>query len=260
MNLAHNFEKIRRLIGYCPQFDALFMSLTVLENLQFYGKVKRIKKRFVNRLIETVMEELDLLNYRDFQAGSLSGGNKRKLSVACALLGNPPIILMDEPSTGMDPQARRFMWGVIARVSTQRKKSAVILTTHSMEEAEALSTEMGIMVKGTFKCFGSAMHLKNKFGTGYEIEIKIQRPDDAEIINFLNQFGLNKIDLIYKENFVRYLKDPNVNLPEMQLELTKTGYACDFENEVFIFICILYGVVFRRKRCKGRYDGNLYID
>ena len=72
-----------------------------------------------------------------------------------ALIGNPPIVFLDEPSTGMDPVARRFMWTVISRISTLRKKSSVVLTTHSMEEAEALATKIGIMVNGEFKCLGS---------------------------------------------------------------------------------------------------------
>jgi ATP-binding cassette, subfamily A (ABC1), member 3 len=73
-----------------------------------------------------------------------------------ALVGNPPIILLDEPSAGMDPEARRFMWNVVAKI-TERQQSAIVLTTHSMEEAEALSTKMGIMVKGgIFKCYGSS--------------------------------------------------------------------------------------------------------
>lgn len=99
-----------------------------------------------------------------------------------AIIGNPPIVLLDEPSAGMDPEARRFMWKVIAKISQQRKKSAVILTTHSMEEAEALSTKMGIMVTGgVFKCFGSSQHIKSKFGTGYEIEVKIKKLDPESI-------------------------------------------------------------------------------
>lgn len=124
-----------------------------------------------------------MTEYRDKNAGTLSGGNKRKLSVAMALIGNPPVILLDEPSAGMDPEARRFMWGVIAKVSQQQKHSGVIITTHSMEEAEALCTKMGIQVEGgIFRCFGSSQHIKNKFATGYEIEVKFKSLTDNEIV------------------------------------------------------------------------------
>jgi len=98
---------------------------------------------------------MNLIEYRGRASAKLSGGNKWKLNVALALIGNPPVVFLDEPSAGMDPHARRFMWKVISRISTMRKNSAVILTTHSMEEAEALSNNMGIMVDGEFKCFGS---------------------------------------------------------------------------------------------------------
>ena len=118
---------------------------------------------------------MNLSEHRNKPAGTLSGGNKRKLSVGIAIVGNPPIILLDEPSAGMDPEARRFMWSVVEKISQRDKKSAVILTTHSMEEAEALSSKMGIMVKGgIFKCFGTPQHIKDKFGTGYVVEIKAQ--------------------------------------------------------------------------------------
>jgi ATP-binding cassette subfamily A (ABC1) protein 3 len=90
----------------------------------------------------------------------------------------------------MDPEARRFMWRVVAAISQERKKSAVILTTHSMEEAEALSTKMGIMVTGgVFKCFGSAQHIKNKFGTGYEIEVKIRKITEEERKSLIHKFA-----------------------------------------------------------------------
>jgi len=131
--------------------------VTVHEHLEYYARIKGIPVQFREKLIEKAIVDLNLTEHRNKPAGTLSGGNKRKLSVAMALIGNPPIILLDEPSAGMDPEARRFMWRVVASISQERKKSAVILTTHSMEEAEALSTKMGIMVQGgIFKCFGSA--------------------------------------------------------------------------------------------------------
>src|ERR1700759_3082574 len=107
---------------------------------------------------------MNLKHYENITAGTYSGGNRRKLSVAIAMIGNPPVVFLDEPSTGMDPEARRFMWNVISRISTERKLSSIILTTHSMEEAEALATRMGIMVDGGLKCLGTCQHIKNKFG------------------------------------------------------------------------------------------------
>ncbi|XP_048321587.1 ABC transporter A family member 1 isoform X2 [Ziziphus jujuba] len=122
-----------------------------------------------------VMEKLlefDLLKHANKPSFCLSGGNKRKLSVAIAMIGDPPIVILDEPSTGMDPIAKRFMWEVISRISTRRGKTAVILTTHSMNEAQALCTRIGIMVGGRLRCIGSPQHLKTRFGNHLELEIK----------------------------------------------------------------------------------------
>jgi len=181
-NITTEFEGARKLIGYCPQKDAIFPLMTVEEHLWFYARIKGIPSHIHNDIVEKTILELNLADHREKPAGTLSGGNKRKLSVAMATLGNPPIILLDEPSAGMDPEARRFMWTVVERISQRDKKSAVILTTHSMEEAEALSTKMGIMVRGgIFKCYGSSQHIKNKYGTGYECEIKIRKATYAEL-------------------------------------------------------------------------------
>lgn len=158
------FEDVRRLIGYCPQFDASFEYMTVTENLYYYALIKGIPHERRLGMINSIIEEMRLSEQLNKPAGTLSGGNKRKLSVAIAMLGNPPIIFLDEPSNGMDPEARRFMWAVIQKISTQRKKSSVILTTHSMEEAETLCRRMGIMVKGRFKCLGTSTGIKDRYG------------------------------------------------------------------------------------------------
>ena len=152
------FSSARKLIGYWPQDNAIFEGMTVKEHLIFYSKIKGILRYKRMELIEKIMKEMDLKEFEKVQSQNLSGGNKRKLSVAMAMIGNPPIVFLDEPSTGMDPRAKRFMWSIISRISTLRKKSTVILTTHSMEEAEALCTKMGIMVNGRFKCYGSSQH------------------------------------------------------------------------------------------------------
>jgi ATP-binding cassette subfamily A (ABC1) protein 3 len=183
-------RQIRQLIGYCPQFDALFELLTVQEHLELYARIKGLSKLGKDKFeanIEKKIKELNLTIYRDKLAGSLSGGNKRKLSVAIATIGDPPIVFLDEPSSGMDPVARRFMWKVIARMSTMESRCSVMLTTHSMEEAEALCTRIGVMVNGQLQCLGSAQHLKHRFGQGYEVTLKLQTPAEAAVHGLLSR-------------------------------------------------------------------------
>ena len=202
-----DFDKVRSLIGYCPQFDAIFESLTVYENLEFYGIIKGAKKDKIKNIVYALMDEMSLLIFKDKVSGTLSGGNKRKLSVAIAMICNPPIILLDEPSTGMDPEARRFMWSVIHRISFNRKKSTIIMTTHSMEEAETLCKRIGIMVDGQFKCLSTSDEIKEKYGYGYEISLQINNPNLEELYKKYNiseeeqkiKITLNKIEEFLKK-------------------------------------------------------------
>lgn len=192
LKISENLDRIRKNLGYCPQFDALVENLTVREQLELYYDMKCLPKKYKNFSISRKIKEMNLGEYEDKLSGTLSGGNKRKLSVALAMIGNPSIIFLDEPSTGMDPQARRFMWKVISRISTERKQSTVILTTHSMEEAEALSTRLGIMVSGNFKCIGTPQHIKSKYGKGFEIEVKVKNIKIDEIQEFRNKKNLGQ--------------------------------------------------------------------
>ncbi|KAL9409139.1 hypothetical protein AB3S75_047510 [Citrus x aurantiifolia] len=161
-----------RLIGYCPQFDALLEYLTVQEHLELYARIKGVTEYRMDDVVMEKLVEFDLLKHAKKPSFTLSGGNKRKLSVAIAMIGDPPIVILDEPSTGMDPIAKRFMWEVISRLSTRQGKTAVILTTHSMNEAQALCTRIGIMVGGQLRCIGSPQHLKTRFGNFLELEVK----------------------------------------------------------------------------------------
>ena len=170
--------QVRRLIGYCPQHDALLDLMTVKEHLQLYARIKSVPSHLLQEVVHAKMKQLDLLDFADKQAGTLSGGNKRKLSVAIAMIGQPKVVFLDEPSTGMDPVARRYMWEVISALSTRagsgKDSCSVILTTHSMEEAEALCTRIGIMVGGRLRCLGTTQRLKSRFGQGYELEAKTE--------------------------------------------------------------------------------------
>lgn len=135
-----------------------------------------------------LLERLTLTPHADKTAESYSGGNKRKLSLGVALIGDPKVLFIDESSSGMDPAARRHMWSLIEEVSQRR---SVILTTHSMEEAEALCTRVGIMVHGQLLCLGSVQHLKSTYLDGYTIDVHCARGTPDHVVDAVEQEILN---------------------------------------------------------------------
>eukprot|EP01006_Ploeotia_vitrea_P010395 TRINITY_DN26993_c0_g1_i1.p1 TRINITY_DN26993_c0_g1~~TRINITY_DN26993_c0_g1_i1.p1 ORF type:complete len:1759 (+),score=157.69 TRINITY_DN26993_c0_g1_i1:43-5319(+) len=175
---------IYKLIGLCPQFDALLGELTARETLRVYSLLKGIPTDQIEATIQAFIDMVDLVKYADRPCGGYSGGNKRKLSLAVALLGHPPVIFLDEPSTGMDPKARRFMWDLITAIT---ENHAVVMTSHSMEEVDALCNRLCIMTKGQMRCLGTPQHLKNKFGKGYTVEITLGNPEGSDqILDFMS--------------------------------------------------------------------------
>ncbi|XP_072824280.1 retinal-specific phospholipid-transporting ATPase ABCA4 isoform X3 [Vicugna pacos] len=175
-SILTNISDVHRSMGYCPQFDAVDDLLTGREHLYLYARLRGVPAEEIKRVTDWSIQSLGLSLYADRLAGTYSGGNKRKLSTAIALIGCPPLVLLDEPTTGMDPQARRMLWNTI--MSIIREGRAVVLTSHSMEECEALCTRLAIMVKGAFQCLGTIQHLKYKFGDGYIVTMKVKCPKD----------------------------------------------------------------------------------
>uniref|UniRef100_I3KQB3 P-type phospholipid transporter n=1 Tax=Oreochromis niloticus TaxID=8128 RepID=I3KQB3_ORENI len=163
---------VHQNMGYCPQFDAIDELLTGREHLYLYARLRGVPESEIPRVAEWGIQKLGLSEYAGRCAGTYSGGNKRKLSTAIAMIGCPALVLLDEPTTGMDPHSRRFLWNAIMSVIQDGR--AVVLTSHSMEECEALCTRLAIMVNGTFKCLGTIQHLKYKFGDGYVVTMKIK--------------------------------------------------------------------------------------
>ncbi|CAF0704109.1 unnamed protein product [Brachionus calyciflorus] len=167
-----NSEKLKaiRSLGYCPQFEYLPEFLTVKQALTLFTHLRGIKGKKVNRIVEEFISAFKLTEFRNKLVQNLSGGNKRKVSSAIAFIGKPKIVILDEPTSGMDPAARRYLWNVIKHARDMG--ITVLLTTHSMEECEALCTKLGIMVNGQFQCFGNIQKLKSKYGKGYSLILK----------------------------------------------------------------------------------------
>eukprot|EP00808_Paulinella_micropora_P011872 g18625.t1 len=223
-DIMHDQSQIRRLMGYCPQFDALIGNLTARETLFLYARIKGLPEDKIAAYATRIIKKLTLEEYADKPCQGYSGGNKRKLSVGMALIGNPKILFLDEPSTGMDPKSRRFMWQLIAATMTGR---SVILTTHSMEEAEALCGRLGIMVGGRLRCLGSAQHLKHRYGDGYQLDLNTTETMIEALEAWLHQNFVDVVPLEKHGQNVKYRVSKKLSLGRMfgLLETVKEQFA-----------------------------------
>lgn len=169
-SILTDFRKVATNLGVVTQNNSLWDRLSVENHLYLFARLRGVPEEKLQQLVDECIEELELSKHRKKLAMRLSGGMKRKLCVAIALIGDPRVVLLDEPSAGLDPVSRRNLWSVILRTMSHR---SVILTTHSMEEAEVLCHRIGIMVQGQLQALGSKQHLKFKFGSGFELVVKI---------------------------------------------------------------------------------------
>ena len=186
-NTKTQFNHIRQYIGYCPQENPLFDYMKVREIIKFYLSLKNIRES-----PEDICNKFGLEKFMDTYCVNLSGGNKRKLSFAIALMCKPKILLLDEPSTGVDPESRRIMWKNIMEVSKKREKFNMILTTHSMEEAEVLCDTVSWLKSGNFLSIGNPEKLKIELSAGYKLNIKfIKLEQDTNEIKENIGFDLN---------------------------------------------------------------------
>uniref|UniRef100_A0A8C4M3M7 ATP binding cassette subfamily A member 12 n=1 Tax=Equus asinus asinus TaxID=83772 RepID=A0A8C4M3M7_EQUAS len=213
-SLAH-VDSHSSLVGYCPQEDALDDLVTVEEHLYFYARIHGIPEKHIKETVHRLLRRLHLMPYQDRTTSMCSYGTKRKLSTALALIGKPSILLLDEPSSGMDPKSKRHLWKIISE--EVQNKCSVILTSHSMEECEALCTRLAIMVNGRFQCIGSLQHIKSSFKTYpfmLEYHVPVTAGGVANIFDLLetNKSALNITNFLVsqttlEEVFINFAKD-----------------------------------------------------
>lgn len=165
--MSLNKRSFGQNVGYCPQEGGLDEYLTGEEMLYFHSRLRGFNSDQTKKLVTDLLGKLGLKQYAHRSVHTYSGGTKRKLALAVALLGDPSILYLDEPTTGMDAGTRRLAWRCIAQAN--RNGQSVVLTSHSMDECDALCSIIAIMVNGKFKCIGSPQHLKHKYGDGYSV-------------------------------------------------------------------------------------------
>lgn len=155
-------------MGVVPQFDILWGELTAAEHMTMFSLIKGVDPGDIEEMTDELLESVGLMEVKHARVMNYSGGMKRRLSVAISSIGNPRIIFMDEPTTGMDPVSRRDVWNLIQRL---KRNKVIVLTTHAMEEADILSDRLAVVCDGKLKCVGTPLYLKNAYGDGYRISL-----------------------------------------------------------------------------------------
>ena len=180
-SILTHMDEIRNHIGICPQEDFLFPDLTAPEHLRLVARLRGYTSPTLKEDINAALANIGLpeSDHKNMRTKKFSGGMKRKLSLAIALFGNPSVVVLDEPTTGIDAASKRAIWDTFTR---EKEGKTIILTTHSMEEADALSDHIYIMSDGQLKCGGSSMFLKNKFGTGYYVNFEKRQNFSSEAV------------------------------------------------------------------------------
>ena len=175
-SVTKNAAKVKEVINVSPQETAVAAKLSVRENLEFIAKIYGANKKDARTKADEMIEKFGMEDITRQKAGTLSGGWQRRLSIAMALITEPKVLFLDEPTLGLDVLARRELWHVIEKL---KGKITIILTTHYLEEAEALSDRIGIMAKGELKAEGTAAELKAKAQTDDFEEAFIRIAEEA---------------------------------------------------------------------------------
>jgi lipooligosaccharide transport system ATP-binding protein len=177
----HDGVEIRGRLGVVPQEDSLDLELTVRENIVVYGRYFGLPRAMLRKRADELLEFVELTERADDRVEPLSGGMKRRLTIARSLVNDPEVILLDEPTTGLDPQARHVVWDRLYRL--KRQGVTLLLTTHYMDEAEQLCDRLVVMDKGKIVAEGSPRELIARYSTREVVELRFE--DDALPADFV---------------------------------------------------------------------------
>lgn len=203
--------QIRAHLGVVPQQDNLDTELTVTENLFIYGRYFGLSKKFVRTKIEELLEFAQLEEKRDVKVDALSGGMKRRLTIARALVSEPDILMLDEPTTGLDPQARHILWDRLFRL--KELGVTLVITTHFMDEAEQLCDRLVVMDKGKIMAEGSPLELIKAYSTKEVLEVRFGSDRNKEIAPTLRAMCSRMEEL--PDRILMYVEDGEALLEEI---------------------------------------------
>ena len=191
---------VKNMMGVVPQEAQLFELLTVFETLRIFGKLRGLSAHDARRRSDELMTDLRLAEYRNVTNMRLSGGLKRRVMVGISMIANPGLIVLDEPTTGLDPQSRRDMWDVMR--DYKDRGTTILMTTHYMEEAEALCDRVGIISQGSLLALDTVHNLRSSRGFDFKITYAVDGlngatetifgTDDRELVDRVRQMGIRQ--------------------------------------------------------------------
>lgn len=203
--------QVRAHLGVVPQQDNLDTELTVAENLYVYGRYFGLSKKYLNEKVGELLAFAQLEDKKDVKVDALSGGMKRRLTIARALVSEPDILMLDEPTTGLDPQARHILWDRLFRL--KEDGVTLIITTHFMDEAEQLCDRLIVMDRGKIMAEGSPAELIKQFATKEVLEVRFGSDRNKEVAPVLRQL-CNRIEEL-PDRILLYVDDGEALLEEI---------------------------------------------
>lgn len=180
LDIRTSMQEIHKIIGICPQFSILWDTLTCAEHLLFFARLKGVPAGQQERYVKRTLDQVGLGLAADRLAKNLSGGMKRRLSIAMALVGDPLFLVMDEPTTGLDPETREELWRTLLQI--RNSGPAILLATHAMDEAELLCTRVSILSRGTLKCVGDPHALRERFCPSYTLNVNFVQGFNKDVV------------------------------------------------------------------------------
>lgn len=232
---------IRKIIGMVPQEIALYNDLTAEENLQFFGRIYRLSGTYLKQKMDEVLELIGLTERRKDVVKTFSGGMKRRLNIGVALLHDPSLIIMDEPTVGIDPQSRNYILKTVKRLN-EEKGMTVLYTSHYMEEVDFLCDRIYIMDKGNLIASGTKDEIKRILSAEKAISIKADRLNDAFINTLKQNPTVNRVIAEEKEVTIMVAKEVNMfsSLIKMaedaDLELNSVDIKTPTLEDVFLHL------------------------
>jgi ABC-2 type transport system ATP-binding protein len=203
LDVVREPNKVKSQLGVVPQEATLFDYLSVYQHLRIFAKLRGVKPRESRAVAERLIQELELSAHRDIEVRKLSGGLKRRVLLGIASVGRPSVMVLDEPTTGLDPQSRRNLWSLLRRA--RESGAFILLTTHSMEEAEALCDRVGIIQDGKMLALDTVANLRANhrfpFKVTYFVNGSTAEPitlfgsDDQELVAKMKEMGIRQFSL-----------------------------------------------------------------